>query len=107
MDTSLSIKCYHYGMIRTQVQLSERQVRELRKLSAAQGQSMAKLIRQGVDLYLDARRGPSDEERRQRALDVAGRFSSGLTDVSSEHDRYLADAYYSTADETPDEDSDT
>ncbi len=68
---------------------------------------MAKLIRQGVDLYLDTRRGPSDQERRQRALDVAGRFSSGLGDVSSEHDRYLADAYYSTGDTAPDEDPGT
>ena len=68
---------------------------------------MANLIRQGVDLYLDARRGPSDEERRQRALDVVGRFSSGLSDVSSEHDRYLADAFYSTGDTTRDEDSRT
>ena len=94
-------------MIRTQIQLSERQVRELRKLSAAQGESMAKLIRQGVNLYLDARRGPSDEERKQRALGVVGRFSSGLNDVSSEHDRYLADAYYSTGDATGAEDSGT
>lgn len=32
-------------------------------------------------------------ERRRRALAAAGRFRSGLTDLSTEHDKYLDDAY--------------
>lgn len=30
---------------------------------------------------------------RQRALQLSGRFRSGLTDLSVEHDRYLGDAF--------------
>jgi prevent-host-death family protein len=30
---------------------------------------------------------------RQRALELSGRFHSGLTDLSVEHDRYLEDAF--------------
>ena len=32
-------------------------------------------------------------ERRQRALAAAGRFHSGLQDLSGDHDKYLDDAY--------------
>lgn len=32
-------------------------------------------------------------ERRRRAIAAAGRFRSGLTDLSKEHDKYLDDAY--------------
>ena len=33
------------------------------------------------------------DKHRQRALKVAGRFSSGLSDVAENHDDYLAEAY--------------
>jgi hypothetical protein len=33
------------------------------------------------------------EERRRRALAASGRFRSGLSDLSADHDRYLEDAY--------------
>jgi prevent-host-death family protein len=33
------------------------------------------------------------EDLRQRALQLSGRFRSGLTDLSVEHDRYLEDAF--------------
>lgn len=32
-------------------------------------------------------------ERRRRALAAIGRFRSGVTDLSAEHDKYLNDAY--------------
>ncbi|HUW08408.1 MAG TPA: hypothetical protein VM537_01705, partial [Anaerolineae bacterium] len=34
-----------------------------------------------------------DAEMRRRAIAAGGRFRSGVTDVSSNHDRYLAEAY--------------
>jgi len=33
------------------------------------------------------------EDLRERALHLSGRFRSGLTDLSVEHDRYLEDAF--------------
>jgi len=80
-------------MIRTQVQLTEGQLESLRQASAATGRSVADLIRQGVDLYLAGRSELGREERIERAIKVAGRFSSGRTDVSANHDRHLAEAF--------------
>jgi hypothetical protein len=80
-------------MVRTQVQLTESQLRALRNASAATGKSISELVRQGVDRYLAAGHEVRREERIERAIRVAGRFSSGLTDVSARHDRHLADAF--------------
>jgi hypothetical protein len=80
-------------MIRTQVQLTEVQLKALRQLSAATGKSTAELIRNGVDLFLAGRHVTNAEERIERAVRVAGRFSSGTADGSSEHDRHLAEAF--------------
>jgi hypothetical protein len=80
-------------MVRTQVQLTQGQIKALRQASAATGESISELIRQGVDRYLAGRNDMAREERIKRAIRVAGRFSSGLTDVSVKHDHYLAEAY--------------
>ncbi len=80
-------------MVRTQVQLTEDQLDALRQLSAATGKSIAELIRQGVSQYLAGRRGPNREERVERAIRVAGMFSSGVADISAGHDKHLADAF--------------
>jgi metal-responsive CopG/Arc/MetJ family transcriptional regulator len=37
------------------------------------------------------------EERRQRAVAAAGRFRSGISDLSSKHDKYLEGAYSAIA----------
>jgi Ribbon-helix-helix protein, copG family len=80
-------------MIRTQVQLTDRQLKALRHASSATGRSVADLIRQGVDQYLAGQSGLGREERIERAISLAGKFSSGLTDVSANHDRHLAKAF--------------
>jgi hypothetical protein len=80
-------------MIRTQIQLTDRQVEALRHDSAATGRSVADLIRQGVDQYLAGRSDLGREERIERAIGVAGKFSSGRSDVSANHDRHLAEAF--------------
>jgi predicted DNA-binding protein len=80
-------------MVRTQVQLTHEQMTALRKLSASSGRSMADLIREALDLLLSNGSRRSDEELRRRALNAAGRFRSGSRDISSQHDRYLEEAY--------------
>ena len=80
------------AMVRTQVQLTQKQLQALRQLSQSTGRSVADLIRQGVEIYVGSRQQPSPEERIERALQVAGRFSSGSADGSLEHDRHLAEA---------------
>ena len=80
-------------MIRTQIQLTEEQARRLKALAAERSTSVAELIRQGVDDLLQRAAGPDMEEIRRRAIAVAGRFHSGRSDISTNHDEYLAEAY--------------
>jgi Ribbon-helix-helix protein, copG family len=81
-------------MIRTQIQLTEAQSRRLREEARRSGESVAELIRQSVDRYLE--HGAASEATavsRQSALDVAGRFRSGMSDVAVKHDDYLDESY--------------
>jgi len=80
-------------MVRTQIQLTERQARELKRLAAAQGRSMADLIRISVDKLLAQPGAQEDARRRERALGAAGRFNSGIADIAQNHDRYLAEIW--------------
>jgi plasmid stability protein len=80
-------------MVRTQIQLTEAQFEALRARAAAEGRSMADLIRASVDEALRGAPAPSREERRRRALRAIGRFRSAPADLSRRHDRYLAEAY--------------
>lgn len=80
-------------MIRTQIQLTEEQQATLRELAAATGRSVAELVRDAIERTMAARSRPDRREMVQRAARLAGRFSSGSPDGSSEHDRNLAEAY--------------
>ena len=80
-------------MIRTQIQLTENQARDLKRLAAARHLSMAQLIRQGVDSILRSNTVMDAAEKRKRALALAGKFRSGKHDVSKEHDKYLAEDF--------------
>ena len=80
-------------MIRTQIQLTEQQVQNLKSLANARGVSMAELIREGVDSLLKAQQGIDLAERRRRAVAAAGMFQSDVSDLGANHDRYLAEAY--------------
>ena len=80
-------------MVRTQIQLTEEQSRTLKSLAARRGVPVAELVRQSIDSYIRSSVGVDDQERRRRAIDAVGRFRSDQTDVSADHDRYLAEAY--------------
>ena len=77
-------------MVRTQIQLTEAQAAELRRRAAERRTSMAALIRAAVDKSLAEDDGAAV---RQRALEAVGKFRSGRSDVSRDHDRYLAEAF--------------
>jgi hypothetical protein len=80
-------------MIRTQIQLTEEQARSLKRLAAEQQVSVAELIRQSVDHLVHTSQGPGIEERKRRAIAAVGRYRSECSDLSEEHDSYLAEAY--------------
>ena len=80
-------------MVRTQIQLTANQLAELRQLSAESGRAIADLVREGVEAYLRSQQQASRQDRITRALEAAGKFASGSSDGSAEHDRYLAEAF--------------
>lgn len=81
-------------MVRTQIQLTERQARELKRIAAREDISMAEVVRRAVDAKI--REGVSEvpwEERVRRAMAVMGKFHSGIRDLAVNHDKYLAEDY--------------
>lgn len=80
-------------MVRTQIQLTEDQSRFLKMLAARRGVSVAELIRQSVDRFIRSAYGLTMDERRQLALSIIGIAGSDVSDLSENHDKYLAEAY--------------
>ena len=80
-------------MIRTQVQLLDAQLEALRHLSKSRNQSIAELVRASVTLFLHRQSENDQQHRIERAKNVAGKFSSGSADGSSQHDQHLAAAF--------------
>lgn len=77
-------------MIRTQIQVTEKQMARLQATAARRGISIAALIREAVDRHLADGDAHTDRERALRSI---GGFRSGHRDVSREHDRYLAEDF--------------
>ena len=80
-------------MVRTQIQLTEEQAQYLKKMALSRHLSIAELIRQALDTMIRSTTAMDIEERRERALAIAGRFHSGKGDISEKHDKYLSDAF--------------
>jgi hypothetical protein len=76
-------------MNRFQVHLTDEQLRALKQAASRQGVPVARVIRDAVDRHL-ARGGAAG---RERAIAALGGFRSGLSDVSENHDRYLAESW--------------
>lgn len=77
-------------MVRTIVQLTERQAEQLRTRAKTQGVSVSELVRRGVDHVLST--PTEDEEIRRRAIAAVG-FIHDVPDLAENHDKYLAEAY--------------
>ena len=82
-------------MVRTQIQLTEQQSAKLKELAAEYDVSAAELIRRALDQFISAAvpGAISDEEQRRMALEFAGKYPSGVRDLSENHDIYLAEIY--------------
>lgn len=80
-------------MVRTQIQLTERQARRLRVEARQRGVSVAEMIRRLVDRGLEDE-ASSRARLYQQAAKLVGRFADrrGTTDLAREHDRYLDEA---------------
>lgn len=82
-------------MVRTQVQLTEKQAAAVKQMASERGVSIAEIIRQSVDAFLRSGGRPTQAELRERALAAAGAVRDGPPDLSERHDDYLAEAFES------------
>jgi hypothetical protein len=90
-------------MVRMMIQLTEEQKKALEALAKARKTSVAKLVRESVAQYVVAAPKEAErEEKRRRALEFIkyieehpGEFRDieGKTDLSVNHDKYLAEIY--------------
>lgn len=81
-------------MIRTQIQLTEKQSRKIRALARERRVSLAEAIRQCIDVSL-VEGGRDRAALFEGAARLVGAFKdrSGASDLSSRHDRHLAKAF--------------
>ncbi|MCL4468680.1 MAG: ribbon-helix-helix protein, CopG family [Deltaproteobacteria bacterium] len=82
-------------MVRTQIQLTEKQSDLLKKMAMTQTLSIAEIIRQAVDNYIKSNTAINTEERIKKVLELSEKYndSEGKRNVSKKHDDYLVEAY--------------
>ena len=81
-------------MVRTQVQLTEKQLAFLHRNSSSQGVSISEQIRRGVDMLMrESLRGPSKDCRKKKAIALIGKYKSKTGDLSMRHDKHLAEIF--------------
>jgi len=77
-------------MIRAQIQFKETTYKKLKERSKDSGKSISELVRGSLDQTLDQQ---EMEKKWARALQSAGKFESGLKDLSEKHDQHLGDRW--------------
>ena len=80
-------------MIRTQIQLTQEQWKELKKIAAARHLSIAELVRQSVDQLIRSPENQRIDQYHRLSVEIVGKYKSGSSDVSANHDKYLSDSY--------------
>ena len=83
-------------MVRTQIQLTEIQARELKRIAALKGLSMAELIRQSVDQFIQTSSEPTRQEKIVKLKEIAGKYHTGTSDLAENHDDHLDEIYGET-----------
>lgn len=76
-----------------QIELTEEQAKALERIAARKGQSVPELLVASAGALLATHPQGDREELRRRAVEISGKFRSGLKDLSTEHDRYLDEAW--------------
>jgi hypothetical protein len=79
-------------MVRTQIQLTERQAAQLKELAHESNESISAIIRKALDQFLTAQQ-PDNRIKYRRALAIIGKYTSGRPDIAKNHDRYLEEDF--------------
>ena len=83
-------------MKRTQILLTEEQHKILKNLSSEKNISMAEVVRECITYYnanIADQIVMSEDVKHDTVLKAAGRFKSGTSDLSVNHDDYLKEYY--------------
>ncbi|MHB1254493.1 MAG: ribbon-helix-helix protein, CopG family [Candidatus Humimicrobiaceae bacterium] len=80
-------------MKRTQMQLTDKQYKLLKELSAEKDVSMAEVIREALSFYSSSTATTTRGTRVRDALSIIGKYNSGKKDISIKHDEYLEKAF--------------
>lgn len=80
-------------MVTRNIELTDEQNRILEEIALDRGRPVAEIIREGVDELLRAEGRLPRKELRQRAMALSGQFRSGVSDLSTDHDRYLEESF--------------
>jgi Ribbon-helix-helix protein, copG family len=78
-------------MVRTQVYLTKRQHRALKKAAREEGLSMTEMLRRILDTHLEERSGLRSFKK-EGVMSFIGLGSSGRRDIAANHDRALDEA---------------
>ena len=80
-------------MKRTQIQLTYKQYKLLKELSAEKNISMAEVVREAITFYSSSTITITRDARIRDALSIIGKYNSGKKDISIKHDEYLEKAF--------------
>lgn len=81
-------------MVRTQIQFTQEQWDALKKLAVARHVSIAELVRQSVNKLIRSPENMSFDEYQKLSAEIVGKYQSGISDVSANHDDYLSETYH-------------
>jgi len=76
-----------------QIELTQEQTEALQRLAAQKGRSVPELLQESVNALLRSEVPTGREEIKRRAIAAIGRFRADVTDLATEHDHYLEEAY--------------
>ena len=79
-------------MVRTQIQLQERQARQLKEAARLEGVSMSEMVRRCVELALPTL-VPQQAARYAHARAAVGALAAGAHDLAEAHDVHLEQAF--------------
>jgi hypothetical protein len=80
-------------MVRTQIQLTEAQAKFLHDLASREGVSIAELIRQSVDYFIQNQFQSNQYQLIENAKEAAGKYHAEVKDLAQNHDQYLVEDF--------------
>ena len=87
---SAAERCYSDAMPRAEVELTDEEAHRLDEVATSKGQTVAEVLHESVREYLGKASPGSDRAlAKQHALAIIGKFRSPVSDLASNHDRYL------------------